>query len=64
MLRRLLLRLDRTRHAVESKGMRVLRSFIGNVTVSVSGSEWTPGVNPKLGYAESGDLRPESSRPP
>lgn len=58
VLRRLLLRLDRTRHAVESvkKGIRVLRSFIGNVTVSVSGSEWTLGVDPELGYADSGIL--------
>ena len=58
VLRRLLLRLDRTRHAVESvkKGIRVLRSFIGNVTVSVGGAEWTLGVDPEPGYADSGIL--------
>lgn len=58
VLRRLLLRLDRSKQTVESvkKGIRVLRSFIGNVTVSVGGSEWTLGVDPELGYADSGNL--------
>lgn len=63
VLRRLLLRLDRTQNTVETvkKGIRVLRSFIGNITISAGGAEVTLGVDPEAGYADSGvfedDLR-------
>ena len=58
VLRRLLLRLDRTQGAVEAvkKGIRILRSFIGNVTVAAGGAEVTLGVDPEAGYADSGNL--------
>lgn len=36
--------------------MRVLRSFIGNVTLSAGGVDLTLGVDPELGHADSGDL--------
>lgn len=57
-LRRLLLQLDRPGHAIEAvkKGLRVLRSFIGNVTVSAGGVDVTLGVDPEVGQADSGDL--------
>lgn len=57
-LRRLLLQLDRTGHSVEAvkKGLRVLRSFIGNITVSAGGIDLTLGVDPEVGQADSGDL--------
>ena len=47
VLRRLLLRLDRTRNAVETvkKGIRILRSFIGPITISAAGTDVTlPGA--------------------
>lgn len=58
VLRRLLLRLDRTQGAVEAvkMGIRILRSFIGNVTVAAGGAEVTLGVDPEAGYADSGNL--------
>lgn len=58
VLRRLLLRLDRLQHTVETvkKGLRVLRSFIGNITIAASGAEVTLGVDPETGYADSGNL--------
>ncbi|MEE4889683.1 AAA family ATPase [Pseudomonas alliivorans] len=58
VLRRLLLRLDRIQDTVETvkKGIRVLRSFIGTVTVAVGGAEVTLGVDPEAGYADSGNL--------
>lgn len=58
VLRRLLLRLDRLQNTVESvkKGIRVLRSFIGNITIAAGGAEVTLGVDPEIGYADSGNL--------
>ncbi len=58
VLRRLLLRLDRLQHTVETvkKGLRVLRSFIGNITIAASGAEVTLGIDPETGYADSGNL--------
>jgi len=58
VLRRLLLRLDRMQSTVETvkKGIRILRSFIGNVTVAAGGAEVTLGVDPEAGYADSGNL--------
>ncbi|WP_336826926.1 ATP-binding protein [Pseudomonas paracarnis] len=58
VLRRLLLRLDRLQNTVESvkKGIRVLRSFIGNITIAAGGAEVTLGVDPEVGYADSGNL--------
>lgn len=57
-LRRVLLQLDRGGQAIEAvkKGLRVLRSFIGNVTVSAGGMDVTLGVDPESGQADSGDL--------
>lgn len=57
-LRRVLLQLDRGAQAVEAvkRGLRVLRSFIGNVTVSSGGVDLTLGVDPETGQADSGDL--------
>lgn len=56
--RRLLLQLDHTGQSVEAvkKGLRVLRSFIGNVTISAGGVDLTLGVDPEVGRADSGDL--------
>jgi len=58
VLRRLLLRLDRLQSTVETvkKGIRVLRSFIGNITIAAGGAEVTLGVDPEVGYADSGNL--------
>ena len=58
VLRRVLLRLDRLQRTVETvkKGLRVLRSFIGNITIAASGAEVTLGVDPETGYADSGNL--------
>ncbi|MGB4488665.1 MAG: ATP-binding protein [Pseudomonas veronii] len=58
VLRRLLLRLDRLQNTVETvkKGIRVLRSFIGNITIAAGGAEVTLGVDPEVGYADSGNL--------
>lgn len=57
-LRRVLLKLDRPSQTVEAvkKGLRVLRSFIGKVTVSTGGVDVTLGVDPEPGYADSGDF--------
>lgn len=57
-LRRLLLELDRNKNAVASvkRGIRVLRSFIGPITVAAGGVEITLGVDPETGRADSGNL--------
>lgn len=57
-LRRLLLQLDRGERAVDAvkRGLRILRSFIGNVTVSSGGVDVSLGVDPEPGQADSGDL--------
>lgn len=57
-LRRVLLQLDRSAQAIEAvkKGLRVLRSFIGTVTVTAAGVEIGLGVDPEAGLADSGDL--------
>lgn len=58
LLRKILLRLDRVHGAVEGakKGLRVLRSWIGPITVSSQGVDITLGVEPEVGYADSGVL--------
>lgn len=57
-LRRVLLQLDRPGQTVEAvkKGLRVLRSFIGKITVSAGGVDVTLGVDPEPGHADSGDF--------
>lgn len=57
-LRKLLLQLDRGEQAVDTvkRGLRVLRSFIGTVTLSAGGIDLTLGVDPEPGQADSGDL--------
>lgn len=57
-LRRVLLQLNRAEKAIESvkKGLGVLRSFIGTLTVSAGGVDITLGVDPEIGFADSGDL--------
>lgn len=57
-MRRVLLALDRGEQAVEAvkKGLRVLRSFLGGVTVSASGIDISLGVDPEVGLADSGQL--------
>ncbi len=57
-LRRVLLQLDRSEQAIEAvkKGLRILRSFIGNVTITAGGVEVGLGVDPESGQADSGDL--------
>ncbi|WP_411833113.1 AAA family ATPase [Pseudoxanthomonas mexicana] len=57
-MRRILLALDRSEQTVEAvkKGLRVLRSFLGNVTVSAGGVDITLGVDPEVGLADSGQL--------
>ncbi len=57
-MRRVLLTLDRGEHAIEAvkKGLRVLRSFLGGITVSASGVDITMGVDPEVGQADSGQL--------
>lgn len=56
--RRLLLQLDQSGQSIEAvkRGLRVLRSFIGNVTLSTGGVDLTLGVDPEIGQADSGDL--------
>lgn len=58
VLRRLLLQLDRGENAIDTvkRGLRVLRSFIGGVTISAGGVDVTLGVDPEPGQADSGDL--------
>ncbi len=57
-LRRVLLQLDRPGQTIEAvkRGLRVLRSFIGKVTVSAGGVDVTLGVDPEPGHADSGDF--------
>uniref|UniRef100_UPI0033412188 ATP-binding protein n=1 Tax=Castellaniella defragrans TaxID=75697 RepID=UPI0033412188 len=57
-LRRVLLQLDRPGPTIEAvkKGLRVLRSFIGKITVSAGGVDITLGVDPEPGHADSGDF--------
>lgn len=57
-LRRVLLQLDRPGQTIEAvkKGLRVLRSFIGKITVSSGGVDVTLGVDPEPGHADSGDF--------
>lgn len=57
-LRRLLLQLDRPGQAIEAvkRGLRVLRSFIGKISVSAGGVDVTLGVDPEPGHADSGDF--------
>lgn len=57
-LRKVLLQLDRSAQAIEAvkRSLRVLRSFIGNVTASAGGVDVTLGVDPETGQADSGDL--------
>ncbi len=58
VLRRLLLRLDRVQNTVETvkKGIRILRGFIGNITIAAGGAEVTLGGDSEAGYADSGNL--------
>jgi hypothetical protein len=58
VLRRLLLRLDRVQNTVETvkRGIRILRSFIGNITIAAGGAEVTLGGDSEAGYADSGNL--------
>ena len=58
VLRKLLLQLDRGERAIDAvkRGLRVLRSFIGNVSVTASGVDLTLGVDPEIGQADSGQL--------
>lgn len=58
VLRRLLLRIDRTKGTIEAVkiGIRVLRSFIGNITIAAGGAEVTLGGDSEAGYADSGNL--------
>ncbi|EGI76673.1 ATP-binding protein [Hylemonella gracilis] len=57
-VRRVLLTLDSGKQAAEAvkKGLRVLRSFLGSVTVSTGGVDVTLGVDPEIGQADSGRL--------
>ena len=57
-LRKVLLQLDRSAQAIEAvkRSLRVLRSFIGNVTASAGGVDVTLGVDPESGQADSGYL--------
>lgn len=58
VLRRVLLRLDRLQNTAEQvkKGLRVLRSFIGSITIAAAGAEVTLGGDAEAGYADSGNL--------
>ncbi|MBC3209089.1 ATP-binding protein [Pseudomonas sp. SWRI111] len=58
VLRRVLLRLDRVQSTVEAvkRGIRILRSFIGNITIAAGGAEVTLGGDSEAGYADSGNL--------
>ncbi|MBC3775747.1 AAA family ATPase [Pseudomonas sp. SWRI99] len=58
VLRRVLLRLDRAQSTVEAvkRGIRILRSFIGNITIAAGGAEVTLGGDSEAGYADSGNL--------
>ncbi|MBR7199286.1 AAA family ATPase [Pseudomonas sp. CFBP13508] len=58
VLRRVLLRLDRVQNTVETvkRGIRILRSFIGNITIAAGGAEVTLGGDSEAGYADSGNL--------
>lgn len=57
-MRRILLTLNRGTQATEAvkKGLRVLRSFLGTVTISTGGMDISLGVDPEVGQADSGHL--------
>jgi type II secretory pathway predicted ATPase ExeA len=57
-MRRVLLTLNRGEQVAEAvkKGLRVLRSFLGGVTISAGGADITLGVDPEVGQADSGQL--------
>lgn len=57
-LRRLLLDLDATKKTIVAvkRGLRVLRSFLGTITLKAHDVELTLGVDPERGRADSGDL--------
>ncbi|MDE0312719.1 MAG: AAA family ATPase [Caldilineaceae bacterium] len=57
-LRSILLKLDRIRGVSEhvKKGLRVLKSFVGSVTVKVEGIEFSVDVDGEPGVADSGTL--------
>lgn len=56
--RRLLLDLDDSKRTIAAvkRGMRVLRSFLGNIKVAAGGVEVSIGVEAEQGRADSGDL--------
>lgn len=57
-MRRILLAMNRGDQVAEAvkKGLRVLRSFLGGITVSAGGVDITLGVDPEIGMADSGIL--------
>jgi predicted ATPase len=57
-LRRLLLELDATKKTVAAvkRGLRVLRSFLGTISVGAGDIDVTLGVDPEPGRADSGNL--------
>lgn len=57
-MRRILLAMNRGEQVAEAvkKGLRVLRSFLGGITVSAGGVDITLGVDPEIGMADSGIL--------
>lgn len=57
-MRRILLNLDRGAQAIEAvkRGLRVLRSFLGSVTINTGSVDITLGVDPEIGMADSGHL--------
>ncbi len=57
-LRSILLKLDRVRGVSEhvKKGLRVLKSFVGSVTVKVEGIEFSVDIDGEPGVADSGTL--------
>ena len=57
-MRRILLTLNSGQQAAEvvKKALRVMRSFLGNITVSAGGLDVTLGMDPEIGQADSGLL--------
>lgn len=63
-LRETLFSLNRVEHAkhLAARGLRVLRSFLGAINVTIEGISYGLGVEPETGTADSGDLEADLPR--
>ncbi|MEZ5839749.1 MAG: AAA family ATPase [Hyphomicrobiales bacterium] len=64
-LRETLFSLNRIEHAkhLAARGLRVLRSFLSTISVTIEGVSYSLRVDPEIGTADSGDLESGLPRP-